>query len=103
MRAISMVLLTAAWIFNTGASLEGVREVREWKHAGDLASALNQPLVAYPFYERVAKALPGTRHGNLAAGRARTTRGKLLAPPAQPTSEDPSTFIGEVLDFLIWP
>ena len=97
------VLLAGIWTLGTGASVDGVREARRLQHAADLAAAIQDPEIAYTFYEKAALAFPDTRHGQLAASRGQAMKGILKAPARSPTSEDPASWVGELFDFLTWP
>ena len=102
-RWISGVLLVGVFTFATGATMDGIREAREWQYAGDIAMAKNQPLVASIFYEKVAKIFPNTAHGRLAQERLSQIRALLREPAVSPAHEPPGTWEKELTDFLTWP
>jgi hypothetical protein len=97
------MLLVGALTFATGASIDGIRQAREWQYAGDIAMALDQPLVAHVFYEKVAKTFPNTTHGQLAQERLREIRALLREPAVSPAHEPPGTWEKDLTDFLTWP
>ena len=102
-RWIVGVLLLGAAVLGTGASTQGLDQAREWQHAGDVAEAGKMWDVAYAFYRKIAETFPDTRHGRTAARRAREMRVKMLAPARPSGREDPFSWVGEVLDFVIFP
>ena len=92
-----------AFALGTGASTQAVDQAREWQHSGDVAQSGRMWDAAYAFYSKVAETFPGTRHGRTAARRAREMRVKMLAPARSPATEDPFSWVGEVLDFIVFP
>lgn len=102
-RVITLGLLLGVFALGTGASTEGVQQAREWQQAGDVARAGKMWDAAHQFYSRIAETFPDTRHGRVAARRARQMRANLLAPDRSPASADPMSWLGEVIDFVIWP
>lgn len=102
-RWMNGALLVGVLTFATGAAVDGIREAREWQYAGDIATALDQPLVASVFYEKVAKTFPNTTHGRLAQERLREIRALLREPAVSPVQEPPGTWKKELRDFLTWP
>lgn len=102
-RWVAGVLLLGAFALGTGASVEGVQRAREWQRAGDLAAAGKMWDAAYQIYTKIAETFPDTRHGQTAARRAREMRAKMLSPARSSAREDPFSWIGEALDFVIFP
>ena len=102
-RGMIGVLLIGAFVFCTGASVNGVRQARDWQYAGDLALANGQPVEAYFFHSKVAETFPGTPHARRAEKWTRTLNARLLRPIRSPASEDEGTWAEEIFDFLIWP
>ncbi len=98
---ITWGLLIGVVFFATGASVDGVREARELQLAGDIAKANNQPLVAYQFYEKAARAFAGTPHGQLAKREANKMGAKLAKPARSPAKDGP--LCHELKDLLCWP
>jgi len=96
-------MLLAILFLGTGASLEGIREAREWEHAGDVAMAGELLPEAYHYYRKVAVTFPETRLGHRALAWAEYTRSRLTKPSRSPNSENPSSWLGEVVDFFTWP
>ena len=94
------MLLAGIWVFGSGASVDGVREAREWQRAGDMARLFGQDAQAHHFYDKVATTFPGTVHGTYCAKRARATWGRLRAPDRSIALGDNS--IVELIDFLNW-
>jgi hypothetical protein len=99
-RWMTGLLLAGIWAFGSGASMDGVREAREWQHAGDVARLFGQDVVAYHFYDKVATTFPGTRHGRFCAKRARATWGQLRA--LDRTSALGEGTLAEAIDFFSW-
>ena len=97
------ILLMGALLFCTGASVDGIRQAKEWQWAGDLALANGQPVDAYYFYRKVADTFPGTPHGRRAEKWSETLHTRLLKPVRSPASEDLVSWGEEALDFVIWP
>ncbi len=95
--------LAAVLMLGTGASTEGVQQARLWQWEGDVALAGQQWDVAYSSYMKIATAFPDTRHGRRAAARARSIRARMLSPDRSPASENPFSWIGELIDFVTWP
>ena len=95
--------LAGILLFCTGASVEGVRQVREWQWAGDLALANGQPMEAYAFYRKIAETFPETSDGRWAGKRARALIGRISKPTRSPASEDPCVWVEELVDFFVWP
>ncbi len=102
-RGIAAVLLLGAVALGTGASTEAVKQAQEWKRSGDVAQAGQMWDAAYGFYSKIAETFPDTRHGRAAAARAEEMRTKMLAPARSSAREDAFSWIGEVLDFVIFP
>lgn len=102
-RWITWGLLLGVFALGTGASVDGVQQAREWQHAGDIARAKQQWDAAHVFYSKVAETFPDTQHGRVAARRVRQMRAQMVAPDRSPASEDPLSWVGEFLDFLLWP
>lgn len=102
-RGVTWGLLLGVLALGMGASPEGIQRAREWQHAGDIARARQQWDAAYIFYARVAETFPDTRHGRVAARRVRQMRAQMVAPDRSPASDDPLSWMGELLDFLLWP
>lgn len=102
-RVIALGLLLGALALGTGASPEGVQQARDWQNAADVARAGEMWDAAYQFYAQVAETFPDTRHGRVAARRARQMRAQMLAPDRSPASEDPVLWVGEIIDFVVWP
>lgn len=99
-RWIVGMLLAGIWTFGVGASVDGVREAREWQRAGDVARLFGQDAVAYHFYDKVATTFPGTVHGRFCAKRARAMWKHLRAPDR--TSALGDSTIVEAIDFFNW-
>lgn len=97
------ILLMGALVFCTGASVDGIRQAREWQWAGDLAVANGHPVEAYYFYQKIADTFPGTPHGRRAEKWTKTMNTRALRPVRSPASEDPGSWVEEVLDFVSWP
>ena len=93
-------MLIAVWFFATGASVDGVREAREWQHAGDVARLFEQDAVAHQFYSKTAETFPGTTHGRYCRKRARSMWGKLRK--IDRTSALGDCTVAEMIDFLTW-
>ena len=85
-------LLSSSW---WGA----VQQAEQWKFAGDMALLHQQPSVAYPFYDRVAKTFPGTPHGRVAAVRGNYALYRLRHAGNYPLEEDE---LREIYDLLTW-
>ncbi len=102
-RVITLGLLLGALALGTGASTEGVQQARDWQYQADVARAGKMWDAAYQFYARIAETFPDTRHGRVAARRARQMRAQMVAGDRPPSSEDPVSFIGEIVDFVVWP
>ena len=100
---VTLVLLLGAFTLGTGASIDGVQSAREWQHAGNLAEAGKMWDAAYQFYAKVAETFPDTRHGRVAAARAREMRAKMLAPARCPGKGDAVSWFDELLDFVLFP
>lgn len=96
-------LLGAVVLFACAASSEGVDQARQWQYQADVARAGGMDAIAYRFYRNVAEVFPNTPHGRSAAVRAAQMRGHLLWVDRSPASEDPESFLGEAIDFLVWP
>lgn len=99
-RWIVGMLLAGIWAFGMGASVDGVREAREWQHAGDVAHLFGQDVAAYHFYDKVATTFPGTIHGRFCAKRARATWKRLRRPDR--TSALGYNTLVEAIDFFNW-
>lgn len=100
-RGMTGILLAGAVLLATGASsIDGIREAREWQHAGDMARLFNQPVVAYHFYHKVATTFPGTHHGRYCASRARAMRKKLRG--TNRTLQQSDSLLVEFFDFFNW-
>lgn len=97
------LLLAGVAVLGTGASVEGVKEARQWKFEGDIARTHGQWEAAYLAYARIAEAFPDTRHGRAAAKRARAIEAKMSSPARSPADENPASWLGEFFDFLLWP
>lgn len=95
---LAMVMMLA-----TGASTAGVNQARDWQRQADVASAVRQWDVAYAAYLKIAETFPGTTHGRAAAARARKIRAAMLSPARPSASDDPGSWIIELVDFLVWP
>lgn len=95
--------LSGALVFCTGASVSGVRQARDWQHAGDLAVANDQPLEAAVFYRKITQTFPGTSHARRAQKWNRTLNKRLARPVRSPASEDPGRWVEELFNFLTWP
>jgi len=102
-RGTICLLLMGALVFCTGASVNGIRQARDWQYAGDLALANNQPVEAYFFNSKIAESLPGTPHARRAEKWTRTLNTRLARPVRSPASEDPGTWVEELFDFVSWP
>ena len=102
-RWVTLVLLLGVFALGTGASIDGVQSAREWQHAGDLAEAEKMWDAAYQFYTKVAETFPDTRHGRVAAARAREMRAKMLVPARSSGRGDPVSWFDEILDFVLFP
>ena len=102
-RVITLGLLLGVFALGTGASTEGVQQARHWQYYADVARAGKLWGPAYAFYSKVAEIFPNTRHGRIAARRARQMRAQMLAADRSPASEDPMSWLGEVIDFVVWP
>lgn len=102
-RWMSGMLLVGALVFCTGASVNGVRQARNWQHAGDLALANGQPVEAIFFYNKITETFPGTPHARRAQKWTKTLNARLARPVRSSGSEDPGTWTEELFDFLIWP
>lgn len=105
MRSTPMIWmgLAAVMVLGTGASPSGVQQAREWQQEGDVAMAGHQWDIACSAYEKIATTFPNTRHGRRAEARLQVVREKMLSPARSPTSENPFSWIGELIDFLVWP
>ncbi len=97
------VLLTGILFFGTGASVEGIRQARQWKLAAEVAEANGQLVEAHIFYRRLAETFPKTPHGRLGACRAKSVNERLLWPERSPAAETPSGWLGELIDLVTWP
>lgn len=85
---------------NLSASWWGaVEQAERWKFAGDMALLNKQPMVAYPFYDKVARAFPGTPHGKVAAFRGNYALYRLRHAGNYPPEED---IVRELYDLLTW-
>ncbi|MBI3323350.1 MAG: hypothetical protein HYZ95_02675 [Candidatus Omnitrophica bacterium] len=102
-RWITWGLLMGVFALGTGASTEGIQQAQDWQHAGDIARAREQWDAAYIFYAKVAEVFPDTAHGRVAARRVRQMRAQMVSPARSPGSDDPLAWIGELVDFLLWP
>ena len=102
-RVITLGLLLGVFALGTGASTEGIKQAQDWQYYGDVARAGKLWGPAYAFYTKIAETFPDTRHGRVAARRARQMRANMLVPDRSPASEDPMSWLGEVFDFVIWP
>ena len=76
-----------------------VEQAERWKLAGDVAMLNRQPVVAYPFYDKVAKTFPGTPHGKVAAFRGNNALYHLRHTGNYPPEED---ILREIYDLLTW-
>lgn len=97
-RWMAGLLLMGVVVLSMGASTDGIREAREWQHAGDMALLLNQQGVAYHFYHKVAATFPGTHHGRYCASRARAMRKKLRGTDR--TLQQSRSLVVEFFDFF---
>ncbi len=102
-RWITGMLLVGTVACASGATVDGIQKAREWQHAGDIAMALDQPLVAAVFYEKVAKTFPGTAHGRLAEEQLSQIRKTVKEPAVSPAHEPPGIWEKDLTDFLTWP
>ncbi len=103
---VTLGLLAGIVMLGTGASPETVVQAREWQREGDVARATNtggMDEVAYVAYSKIAQTFPDTRHGRVAAGRASEMRARLLTPQRSPASDDPGSWLEELVDFFLWP
>ncbi len=98
---ITLGLLLGMVMLATGASMDGVREARDWQYAADVAAAMGQPMVAYRFYEKSARVFAGTPHGEWAAQQAMKMKEILEQPAVSPGEDEPWTV--EFLDHFSWP
>ena len=96
-------MLLAIVMLGTGASTEGVRQVRDWQHVGDLAMAGELLPETYSFYAKVAKTVPETKLGYRSQKRALWAKARLIKPSRSPDSENLCTWLGEAIDFVTWP
>ncbi len=76
-----------------------VEQAERWKFAGDLALVQGQPVVAYPFYDKLARTFPGTPHGRVAARRGNYALYRLRHAGDYPPEEDD---LRELYDLLTW-
>ncbi|MBI3333126.1 MAG: hypothetical protein HYZ93_03445 [Candidatus Omnitrophica bacterium] len=97
------MLLAGLMLLGTGASLDGVRQAREWQYWGDVALANGRVAEANIFYGKVAETFPDSPHGRRAAGLFQKTQADLLTPEPSPASEDCASVKAELIDFLTWP
>ncbi len=100
--AMTWMLLMGALIFCTGASVNGIRQARDWKWYGDVALANGQPVEAYYFYRKMASTFHGTPYARQAKRWTRPLNKQLLNPARSP-AKDPHPWTGELVDFLTWP
>ena len=114
-RGITWILLLGILFLGTGASteapqggtfpdknfMEAIQQAQEWKHAGDMAVANQQPLVAYGFYAKLASVFPATHYGRWAAKRVHRLQAHLKRPARSPGVEEP--LIAEFFDMVTWP
>ena len=80
---------------------EAIRLAREWQYKADVAMGAGDPLIAYPYYEKIVETFPGTTHAWVAKVRLETARTKLLIPRHSPAQDD--SLAEELTDFLTWP
>ena len=97
------MLLAGVALLGTGASVEGIKEARQWQYQGDLARAHGQWEMAYLAYRQIADTFPNTRHGKLAAKRARVLEKRMRRIERSPAEEDAGYWVSEIFDFLLWP
>ena len=95
--------LAAVMMLGTGASAAGVQQAREWQREADVARAGRQWDIAYTAYLKIATTFPNTPHGRLAAGRVREIQSQMLSPARSSASENPGSWLQEIVDFLVWP
>lgn len=100
-KGVTWGLLIGIVLLGTGASMDGLREARDWQYAGDIAAANGQPMVAYGFYEKSAHFFAGTPHGEWAAQQAMQMKEILKQPAISPGEDEPWTV--EFLDHFTWP
>ena len=100
---VTLGLLAGIVMLGTGASPEAVVQAREWQRQGDITSAGGMDEVAYVAYSKIAETFPHTRHGRVAAGRASEMRARLLTLQRSPASDDPGSWLEELVDFFLWP
>ena len=102
-RVITLGLLLGVFALGTGASTDGVQQARDWQYYADTARAGKLWGPAYAFYAKIAETFPDTRHGRIAARRARQMRAQMAAADRSPASEDPISWLEEAIDFVVWP
>ena len=105
MRSRWMMLggLMGICLFGTGASVEGIREARDWQRVADMALIGDRSEEAYCFYARIAETFPGTPHGRAAAKWAKGAKSQLLWPAHSPSRENLCSWTNELIDFFTWP
>ncbi|MBI1953756.1 MAG: hypothetical protein HYS41_06515 [Candidatus Omnitrophica bacterium] len=81
--------------------VDGVREARDWMHRADMALVHEQWLIAYEYYDLVAKVFPNTAYARRAVGRRESLRYRLTRPAR--AAGTGNSWVGEVWEFLIWP
>jgi hypothetical protein len=83
--------------------VKGMVRARDWQHAGDLALANDQPLLAHLFYKKILETFPGTPHARYAARRLKVTSAVLRKPARSSAVEDLGPWVGEFMDLVTWP
>ncbi len=81
--------------------LEGIRLAREWQHRGDVAQAVDQPLIAAPYFQKVVQTFPDTAHAWVSKARLESVRTQLIIPNHSPKQDN--SWKKELWDFLTWP
>jgi len=103
---LALAVLAGAAGQGLGASLpesvaDGIWEARAWMHRADMALVHDQWLIAYEYYDRVAKTFPKTAYARRAISRRESLRYR-LTHPGRPGGTGTS-WVQDVWEFLIWP
>lgn len=86
-----------------GDTVAGVRQARDWQHAGDIALAKGDLEIAYTFYQKVAEVFPRTPHGRMAQLQMAMLTDKLRQAQESPAEESWETWGKEIKEFFTWP
>ena len=101
---LKISLLAGVVMAGTGAApSEGVRQADRWQREADLSRAQGQWDIAYDRYATTAETFPGTPHGKVGADRAAWMKSWGLQPDRSSASDDPISWLTELLDFFTWP